>query len=36
VSSVCVLMQIDLGRMQSSNFSQPQPSLWRGWQRFFY
>jgi hypothetical protein len=34
-SSVGVLMQIDLGYMHSKSFSQPQPLLLRGWQRFF-
>jgi hypothetical protein len=34
-SSVGLLMQIDLGRMNSKNFSQPQPVPLRGWQRFF-
>jgi hypothetical protein len=34
-SSVGVLFQIDLGRMNSKNFSQPQPLPLHGWQRFF-
>jgi hypothetical protein len=34
-SSVGVLMQIDLGRMNSEKFSQPQPLPLHGWQRFF-
>ncbi|MEI9865333.1 MAG: hypothetical protein WDN00_12435 [Limisphaerales bacterium] len=34
-SSVGVLMQIDLGKMKSDKFSQPQPIPIRGWQRFF-
>lgn len=34
-SSVGILMQIDLGRMNSSKFSQPQPLPIHGWQRFF-
>ena len=33
--SVAVLMQIDLGRSRAEKFSQPQPSLWHGWQNFF-
>ena len=34
-SSVGVLMQIDLGRMNSDKFNQPQPLPLHGWQRFF-
>jgi hypothetical protein len=34
-SSIGVLMQIDLGRMSSEKFSQPQPLPLHGWQRFF-
>ena len=34
-SSIGVLMQIDLGRMNSQKFGQPQPVPLRGWQRFF-
>jgi len=34
-SSVGVLMQIDLGRMNSQKFGQPQPLPLHGWQRFF-
>lgn len=34
-SSIGVLMQIDLGRMRSKNFSQPQPVPLHGWQRIF-
>jgi hypothetical protein len=34
-SSVGVLMQIDLGRMSSPKFNQPQPLPLHGWQRFF-
>ena len=34
-SSIGVLMQIDLGRMNSQKFSQPQPLPLHGWQRFF-
>jgi len=34
-SSVGVLFQIDLGRMNSSKFNQPQPVPLHGWQRFF-
>ncbi len=34
-SSVGVLMQIDLGRMNSKKFTQPQPLPLHGWQRFF-
>ena len=34
-SSIGVLMQIDLGRMNSEKFSQPQPLPLHGWQRFF-
>ena len=33
--SIGVLMQIDLGRMNSQKFSQPQPVPLHGWQRFF-
>jgi hypothetical protein len=34
-SSIGVLMQIDLGYLNSKKFSQPQPTLWRGLQNFF-
>jgi hypothetical protein len=34
-SSIGVLMQIDLGYLNSKKFSQPLPSLWRGLQNFF-
>ena len=34
-SSIGVLMQIDLGRMNSKKFNQPQPVPLHGWQRFF-
>jgi hypothetical protein len=34
-SSIGVLMQIDLGRMNSQKFGQPQPVPLHGWQRFF-
>ena len=34
-SSIGVLMQIDLGYLNSKKFSQPQPLLWRGLQNFF-
>jgi len=34
-SSVDVLFQIDLGRMNSEKFNQPQPLPLHGWQRFF-
>jgi hypothetical protein len=34
-SSVGILVQIDLGRMKSDKFNQPQPLPLRGWQRFF-
>jgi hypothetical protein len=34
-SSIDVLLQIDLGRMSSEKFSQPQPLPLHGWQRFF-
>jgi len=34
-SSVGVLFQIDLGRMNSEKFNQPQPLPLHGWQRFF-
>jgi hypothetical protein len=33
--SIGVLMQIDLGRMSSEKFNQPQPVPLHGWQRFF-
>ena len=33
--SIGVLMQIDLGRMKSEKFNQPQPLPLHGWQRFF-
>ena len=34
-SSIGILMQIDLGRMNSEKFNQPQPLPLHGWQRFF-
>jgi hypothetical protein len=34
-SSVGILFQIDLGRMNSENFNRPQPLPTHGWQRFF-
>jgi hypothetical protein len=34
-SSIGILMQIDLGRMNSAKFSQPQPLPLHGWQKFF-
>jgi hypothetical protein len=34
-SSVGVLFQIDLGKMNSEKFNQPQPLPLHGWQRFF-
>ena len=34
-SSIGILMQIDLGRMNSKQFNQPQPVPLHGWQRFF-
>lgn len=34
-SSVGILMQIDLGRLNSEKFNQPQPLPLRGWQHFF-
>jgi hypothetical protein len=34
-SSVGVLFQIDLGRMNSEKFNQPQPLPLHGWQKFF-
>jgi hypothetical protein len=30
-SSVCLLLQIDLGRIRSSSFTPAQPGRWRGW-----
>ena len=33
--SIGVLMQIDLGRMNSKKFTQPQPVPLHGWERFF-
>jgi hypothetical protein len=33
-SSIGVLMQIDLGYMNSKKFNQPQPLPLHGWQRF--
>ena len=34
-SSIGILMQIDLGKMNSKDFTQPQPLPLHGWQRFF-
>ena len=34
-NSVGMLLQIDLGRMNSDKFNQPQPLPMHGWQRFF-
>ena len=30
-SSICFLIQVDLGRFHSSNFSATQPNRWQGW-----
>ncbi len=30
-SSVCLLIQVDLGRFHSSNFNATQPNRWQGW-----
>ncbi len=35
-NSVGILLQIDLGSVHSDKFKSPQPTEWRGWQRFFY